>query len=183
MGKEKRHLILSRVVGNDHFCDTTKRDSQRVTPPYTGGDSLRSGNKPLDPTNPALKPLIAKVGIRSNPENPNTSRKSTEGSRLGGIERYGCKNQKEVQLQTGLLSGAGSTHFSADAGILIIRSVGLQQDAALATRESRTRRRNPSLEKSSSGCGLRSRWRKLPSDSKGKPCLKKEKRGEVTSIH
>ena len=37
---------------NDHFCDTTKRASQRLTRPYQQGIPLyhRSGDKPLDAT-------------------------------------------------------------------------------------------------------------------------------------
>ena len=31
-----------RAVGNDHFYDTTKRASQRLTPPLYRGDSLVS---------------------------------------------------------------------------------------------------------------------------------------------
>ena len=40
------------VVGNDHFCDTAKRASQRLTPHIKGEIPLyhRSGNKPLDST-------------------------------------------------------------------------------------------------------------------------------------
>ena len=43
---------FGRVVGNDHFCDTTKRASQRLTPHIQGEIPLyhRSGNKPLDST-------------------------------------------------------------------------------------------------------------------------------------
>ena len=39
-------------MGNDHFCDTTKRASQRQTPLIKGEIPLyhRSGEKPLDPT-------------------------------------------------------------------------------------------------------------------------------------
>ena len=39
-------------MGNDHFCDTTKRASQRLTPHIQGEIPLyhRSGNKPLDST-------------------------------------------------------------------------------------------------------------------------------------
>ena len=39
-------------MGNDHFCDTTKRASQRLTPRIKGEIPLyhRSGVKPLDPT-------------------------------------------------------------------------------------------------------------------------------------
>ena len=45
-------IILNRVVGNDHFCDTTERVSQRLTPHIKGEIPLyhRSGAKPLDPT-------------------------------------------------------------------------------------------------------------------------------------
>ena len=41
-----------RVVGNDHFCDTTKRVSQRLPPHKQGEIPLyhRSGNTPLDST-------------------------------------------------------------------------------------------------------------------------------------
>ena len=43
-------------MGNDHFFDTTKRASQRLTPhiqgeiPKISQKYHRSGNKPLDPT-------------------------------------------------------------------------------------------------------------------------------------
>ena len=44
-------MVCCRVVGNDHFCDTTKRASQRLTPHIQGEIPLchRSGNKPLAP--------------------------------------------------------------------------------------------------------------------------------------
>ena len=46
------HSLLPRAVGNDHFCDTAKRASQRLTPHIQGETPLyhRSGNKPLDST-------------------------------------------------------------------------------------------------------------------------------------
>ena len=55
-GPQRRHpcssLIRDRAVGNDHFCDTTKRASQRLTPHIKGEIALyhRSGDKPLDAT-------------------------------------------------------------------------------------------------------------------------------------
>ena len=50
----QKHLTVSdptRAVGNDHFCDTTERASQRLFSSYKGGIPLyhRSGEKPLDP--------------------------------------------------------------------------------------------------------------------------------------
>ena len=51
---------LFRVVGNDHFCDTTKRASQRLTPHIQGEIPLyhRSGLKPLDPATLGLETLL-----------------------------------------------------------------------------------------------------------------------------
>ena len=44
--------LLGRAVGNDHFYDTTKRASLRLTSYLKGEIPLyhRSGDKPLDPT-------------------------------------------------------------------------------------------------------------------------------------
>ena len=51
-GRTKSMSHKFRAVGNDHFCDTTKRASQRLTLHIKGEIPLyhRSGDKPLDPT-------------------------------------------------------------------------------------------------------------------------------------
>ena len=51
-GTRAPRFLFSRAVGNDHFCDTTKMASQRLTPHIKGEIPLyhRSGEKPLDPT-------------------------------------------------------------------------------------------------------------------------------------
>ena len=59
----KLHSV-TRVVGNDHFCDTTKRASQRQTPHIQAEIPLyhRSGNKPLDSTT-LLRPVLGTTSL------------------------------------------------------------------------------------------------------------------------
>ena len=63
-GHESILCIINRAVGNGiHFCDTTKRASQRLTPHIKGEIPLyhRSGEKPLDPTTLIINESTASV--------------------------------------------------------------------------------------------------------------------------
>ena len=59
--------VANRAVGNDHFCDTTKRASQKLTTHIKGEIPLyhRSGDKPLD-----LTTLVVNIATAPPPLEP-----------------------------------------------------------------------------------------------------------------